>query len=170
MEYLELDIGHVNGNIIRFDNVNTVRINTFRSRFFSCPKKAIKTYCNFIKFEEFPCHHCNDGTIGIIYKLSNFTVSLGKTVSHLILSAYNIYTQNNISLEILNYLDTSVPNNLECVTITNVYGSKNNLIKSFEELVKEYQHLIDKSQGIRYNLETIINFHTRFPNVKIILE
>jgi len=175
MEYLELDIGHVNGNIIRFDNVNIVKINSFRTSFFSCPTSdtTIKTYCNLVKVEESPCAHCDDGTLGTIYSLTNFTVSLGETVLHLILSAEYIYSYRAISLQILNYLDASTPNNLECVTITNIYGSKNNLIKSFEELLKEHQILICKSQDQRYflsSIETIINFHTRFPNVKIILE
>ena len=171
-EYLELNIGHVNGNIIRFDNVKTIRLNSFRTSVYSCPRhSSTKTFCNLVKIDEQPCDHCDDGTLAIIYELSNFTVSLGDTVSHLVLDMISIYSSRTISFNILNYLDASVPNNLEYLTIR--HADMKCLIRSFEELLEKHQRWLEQSEDSSDFLnfsKTIINFHTRFPNVKIIFE
>jgi len=180
MEYLELDIGHVNGNIIRFDNVNTIKIDSFLTIITICPKHNpyIKTVCNLVKTEEYPCQYCDDGTDVIRYTLSNFIVSLGATVEHLILSGQ--YCPRDRSLDILKYLDTSTPNNLQSITISEIIYNGN--IKTYDDVLQRQQFILKKleskleSRDSKYDLkldletlEIIINFHKRFPDVKIII-
>jgi hypothetical protein len=175
MEYLALDIGNVNGNCIRFDNVKTVIINSsFKPYSFVCQNRInrikSKPHHNFVKIAEYPCGECGDGSMIVEYKLVDFTVSLGDSVSHLDLHFYD-------SLNILNYLDLSTPNNLQSITIRKVF-----YVKTYDDVLQRHQLLLKKIQKYKsedkhsiidendlYDLETIINFHTRFPDVKIIL-
>lgn len=189
IDYLEFEIGKMQGHFMRIANVKTVKINSFITEVDFCTKHEFhkpKPYSNFVKSKEFICHDCNDGTIGITYKLANFTISLGETVSHLIFPRPGFYDN---CLEILNYLDASVANNLECITCTEITGFKSQTITTLEELLAIHQLLCNQNQPnyadnadnannadndipyvISNHIETIANFHTRFPNVKIIFK
>jgi hypothetical protein len=175
MEYLELglDIGQVYGNVIRFDNVNTIKINKFKDNFYVCQNTAnsIKNFSNFVKISEYRCEKCRNGSMSIEYKLNNFTISLGDSV-------YHLYLDFNTSLAILNYLDTSTPNNLQSVTISATYLT----VKTYDDVLQRQQLLLKTIQSLKSedkdtiveefdlsNMETIINFQTRFPDVKLIM-